>query len=221
MTVSRGNTIISEYQSGFKPTDSTINQLAYLCNEFTKVIDESKEIRVVFLDISKAFNRVWHQGLLAKFRAIGFSENIVEWFSSYFENHKQRVCLGGIVSAWLSIFAGVPQGSILGPILFSIFINDIVKYIGTNIRLFADDTILYKVVHNIDLAAAELNIDLESIKYCAKIWKVDFNPLKSKSLLITKKNRNIQHLPLIMSQNQIEEVKEHKHLSITFCRTFT
>ena len=80
------NTIISEYQSGFKPTDSTINQLTYLCNEFAKATDESKEIRVVFLDISKAFNRVWHMGLLAKLRAIGFSENIVEWFSSYLEN---------------------------------------------------------------------------------------------------------------------------------------
>ena len=120
------NTIISEFQSGFKPTDSTINQLAYLCNEFAKAIDESKEIRVVFLDISKAFDRVWHKGLLAKLRAIGFSENIVEWFSSYLENRKQRVCLGGIASAWLSIFAGVPQGSILGSILFLIFINDII-----------------------------------------------------------------------------------------------
>ena len=131
------------------------------------------------------------------------------------------VCLGGIASAWLSIFAGVPQGSILGPILFLIFIIPIVKYILTNIRLFADDTILYKVVHNIDLAAAELNIDLESIKFWATIWKVDFNPLKSKSLLITKKNQNIQHPPLIMSQSQIEEVNEHKHLGITFCRTLT
>ena len=187
------NTIISEYQSGFKSTDSTINQLAYLCNEFAKAIDESKEIRVAFLDISKAFDRVWHKGLLAKLRAIGFSENIVEWFSSYLDNRKQRVCLGGIASTWLSIFAGVPQGSILVPILFLIFINDIVNYIRTNIRLFDDDTILYKVVHNIDLAAAELNIDLESIKFWAKIWKVDFNPLKSKSLLITNENQDIQH----------------------------
>ena len=68
------NIIISEYQSGFEPTDSTINQLAYLCNEFAKAIDESKEIRVVFLDISNAFDRVWHKGLLAKLRAVGFSE---------------------------------------------------------------------------------------------------------------------------------------------------
>ena len=95
------------------------------------------------------------------------------------------------------------------------------KYIRTNIRLFADDTILYKVVRNIDLAAAELNIDLESIKFWAKIWKVDFNPLKSKSLLITKKNQNIQHPPLKMSQSHIEEINEHKHLGITFCTTLT
>ena len=87
----------------------------------------------------------------------------MEWFSSYLENRNQRVCLGGIASAWLSVFSGVPQGSILGPILILIFINDIVKYIRTNIRLFADDTILYKVVHNTDLAAAEFNIDFESM----------------------------------------------------------
>ena len=117
----------------------------------------------------------------------------MKWFSSYLENRNQRVCLGGIASAWLSIFAGVPQGSILGPIFFLIFINDIVKYIRTNIRLFADDTILYNPVDNIDQAAAELNIDLESTKSWAKIWKVDFNPLKRKPLLITKKNQNIQH----------------------------
>ena len=139
----------------------------------------------------------------------------MEWFSSYLENRKQRVCLGGIAYVWLSVFAGVPQGSILGPILFLIFINDIVKYIRTNIRLFADYTILYKVVHNIDLTAAELNIDLESNKFWAKIWKVDFSPLKSKSLLMTKNNKNIQHPPLIMSQSQLEEVNEHKHLGIT------
>ena len=76
---------------------------------------------------------------------------------------------------------------------------------------------LHRDLFNIDLSAAELNIDLESTKFWAKIWKNDFNPLKSKSLLITKMNQNIQHPPLIMSQSQIEEVKEHKNLSITFC----
>ena len=103
----------------------------------------------------------------------------MEWFSSYLENRKQRVCLGGIASAWLSIFAGVPQGSILGPILFLIFINDIMKYIRINIRLFADDTILYKVVHNIDLAAAEINIDLESIKFWPRYGKLTLTHLKA------------------------------------------
>ena len=90
----------------------------------------------------------------------------MEWFSSYFENRKQRVCLGGIASAWLSIFAGVHQGSILGPILFSIFKKRHCEIYWNQHQTFADDTILYKDVHNIDLAAAELNIDLESITFC-------------------------------------------------------
>ena len=80
--------------------------------------------------------------------------------SSYLENRKHRVCLGGIASAWLLIVTGVPLGYILGPILFLNFIINIVKYIRTNIRLFADDTILYKTVHNIDLAAAELKTSI-------------------------------------------------------------
>ena len=103
----------------------------------------------------------------------------MEWFSRYLGNCKQRVSLKGIASAWLSIFAGVPQGSILGQILFLFFTNAIVKYIRTNIRLFADDTILYKVVNNIHLAAVELDIDLKSIEFWANIWKVDLTHLKA------------------------------------------
>ena len=137
------NTIISEYHSGFKPTDSTVNQLAYVWNEFAKSIDESKEIRIVFSDKSKSVRYGLAQGLTCEMAShIAFSESILEWFSSYLENHKQRdsVCPWGIASVWLSIFVGVPQGSILGPILF--LINVIVKYIWANIRHFADDAIL-------------------------------------------------------------------------------
>lgn len=142
------NSIISPFQSGFQKGDSTINQLLFLNNEIVKALDESKEIRFVFCDISKAFDRVWHKGLLFKLRSIGISNDLIAWFSNYLSNRQRRVCIKKCYSSWKNVTAGVPQGSILGPTLFLIYINDIVKDIGANIRLFADDTSLYVIVED-------------------------------------------------------------------------
>ena len=80
--------IITEFQSSFQSGDSTINQLVYLYNEFSKAVDENKEIRVVFLDITKAFDRVWHRSLLTKLAAVGISKNMTDWFHSYLTNRQ-------------------------------------------------------------------------------------------------------------------------------------
>ncbi|MEW8548206.1 MAG: reverse transcriptase family protein [Candidatus Thiodiazotropha sp.] len=208
------HSIITEFQSGFQSGDSTVNQLTYLYNEFSKALDENKEVRVVFLDISKAFDRVWHKGLLAKLTAIGFSKDMTDWFNSYLTNRLQRVCIRGVSSSWQKINAGVPQGSILGPTLFLIFINDIVNRINSNTRLFADDTILYKVINQPISAGIELNIDLENISKWASEWLVSFQPTKTKSLIISKKRHKVDHPVLIMNQTRIDEVSQHKHLGI-------
>ena len=135
------NHVISPYQPGFQSGDSTINQLVYLINKFLQALDEGKEIRVEFRDVSKAFDRVWHKGLLFKLKSAGCSSQLLEWFSSYLSNRRQPVCFKGCNSSWLNINAGVTQGSILRPMLFVIFINDIDKGIRSNIRLFADQSI--------------------------------------------------------------------------------
>ena len=98
---------------------------------------------VVFCDISKAFDRVWHKGLLCKLKAAGITGATLRWFTDYLNGRKQRVVIPGAMSDWAYIKTGVPQGSILGPILFLVYINDIVTDFGTNIRLFANDTSLY------------------------------------------------------------------------------
>ena len=139
-------------------------------------------MRVVFCDISKSFDRVWHEGLLLKLEAAGIKgSNELTWFRSYLSNRKQRVALPGSESQWNDIRAGGPQGSIIGPLLFLLFINDIVKDIGCNIRLFADDTCLFLVVENPDTAANLLNLDLDKIMAWAKKWLVLFNPVKTES----------------------------------------
>ena len=131
-------------------------------------------------------------------------------------DRKQRVVLPGAESKWNEIRAGVPQGSILGPLLFLLFINDIVKDIGCNIRLFADDTSLFLVVENPDTAAELLNLDLDKIMAWAKRWLVRFNPVKTEAFLASRKVLKPIHLPLLMDGTQILEVDSHKHLGIIF-----
>ena len=197
------NNTIFCLQSGFVQGDSTVNQLVSIYNTFCYALDDGKEVRAVFLDISKAFDRVWHKGLLLKLNFVGIRGSLLLWFPDYLTNRRQRVVLPGDCSDWTLTKAGVPQGSILGPLLFLIFINDLVSDIETNIRLFADDTSLCIIVETPQSAARKLNNDLSKIKAWASKWLVTFNPSKSESLLISQKRSNINHPDLCMDNNVI------------------
>ena len=96
----RDNNILTPLQSGLIPKDSTIKQLTFLYNKFCQALDNGKEVRVVFCDISKAFDRVWHAGLLCKREAVGISDSLLSWFSSYLSNRRQRVTLPGVYYDW-------------------------------------------------------------------------------------------------------------------------
>ena len=143
-----------------------------------------------FCDISKAFDRVWHRGLIAKLKHYGICGPLLNWFQSYLTNRFQRAVIPGGISECLEILAGVPQGSILGPLLFIMFINDIVKEIHSNIRLFADDTSLYIIVDFPDSAAQILNVDLERLYEWAVQWLVRFNPNKQNHYFSLENLRN-------------------------------
>ena len=210
------NNMLSSLQSGFIPGDSTVNQLAYLYHMFTEALDAGKGVPTVFCDSSKAFDRVWHEGLIYKLKAARVSGDVLRWFQSYLSGRRQRVVLPGSFSEWVYIKAGVPEGSILGPLLFLLYINDIVKNIGSNIRLFADDTSLFIIVDNPTTAALCLNSDLEKLSRCAAIWLVTFNPSKNEIFLISRKINKPIHPPLYMQNVQIQEVSSHKHLGLYF-----
>ena len=211
----RDNNIITPFQSGFTPGDSPVNQLTYLCNTFCQALDSGKEVRVVFCDNSIAFDRVWHAGLIHKLRAAGISGQILKWFVCYLENRRPRLILLEAESGWNHIHAGVPQGSILGPLLFLLYINDIVNEIGSNIRLFADDTSLFIIVKNPNQAAEILNSDLLKISRWANLWLVKFNPNKNEVMLISCKTYTLSHSPIIMMNQQIQEVQFLKHLGVS------
>ena len=208
------NNLLSSLQSGFIPGDSTTNQLTFLYNTFCQALDSGKEDRAVFCDISKAFHRVWHSGLLHKLHAAGVTGEALAWFKNYLSDRKQRVVLPRTSSDWTLIRAGVPQGSIFCPLLFLLYINDIVTDISSNIRLFADDTSLYIIVDNPTTAADCLSMDLNKISRWAATWLVKLKPTKTEALLFSRKLNRPQHPPFLMQNHQMSEVEFHKHLGL-------
>ena len=160
---------------------------------------------------------IWHKGLLYKIKKFGIKGDLLKWIKSYLCNRKQRVVINGKESSYIGINAGVPQGSILGPLFFLIFINDIVIDIGCTIKLFADDTSIYIVIENVINAALEMNENLNKVNTWSKQWLVQFNPRKTESLLISRKqSAHIIHPTLYFDQIPVAEVNSHKHLGLIF-----
>jgi hypothetical protein len=206
------NDILTTCQSGFTKVDSAVNQLINITNDFDKALDSGKEIRVVFCDISKAFDRVWHKGLIHKLKQSGISGNLLKRLQNYLYGREQRVVINGSNSNWLPVKAGAPQDSILGPLLFIIFTNDIVNEINAEIKLFADDTSLYLIVDNPNDTAFLLNQDLNQLQRWSEKWLVKFNPNKTETMVISSKRNKPYHPPLQMNDQDLHVVNSHKHV---------
>lgn len=212
------NFLLSVWQSGFRPGSSTVTQLIELYHSFCDAVDNNKEIRVVFLDISKAFDKVWHKGLIFKLKKWGISGNLLDWIIDYLKDRVQRVIINGKKSEWNPISAGVPQGSVLGPLLFLVFINDLVHVVNNcEIRIFADDTCLHITIgkkDNKDDIAQLFNDDLKAIELWAKQWLVDFSAPKTETMTISKKSNRTVQPPLTFFDESITEVNSHKHVGL-------
>ena len=157
------NNLLAPNQSGFKPGDSCINQLLSITHEVYSSFDDGFEVRSVFLDIGKAFDKVWHEGILFKLQQNGITDDLLNILADFLRNRKQRVTLNGQSSSWTNVNAGVPQGSILVPLLFLIYINDLPDGLSSNTKLFADNISLFSVVHDINTSTIELTSDLKKI----------------------------------------------------------
>ena len=208
------NNLLTWKNSGFKLLDSTVLQLISLVHKMYENLDKGRNISIIFLDVSKAFDRVWHHGLIFKLKAFGIWGPLLQWFESYLSNRRQRVIIDGQCSTWYNTFAGVPQGSILGPLLFLIYMNDIVNYVTCDIRLFADDTCIFDINDNADVSFSKLNSDLVSLQGWAKQWCISFNPSKTVYMHMNRKTNMLPHAPLYFNGTVLTYVDSHKHLGV-------
>ena len=196
------NDLILPKQSGFRPGDSCTNQLLSVAHKILSAFD-GHEVRGVFLDISKAFDRAWHEGLLFKLQQYGISGELITLIKDFLSCRKQRVVLNGQHSSWPDVKVAVPQGSILGPLLFLIYINDLPNGLNSNVKLFADDTSLFSVVH-ITNSANLSNSDLSNINEWALQWKMSFNPdpvKQAQEIIFSRKTSKRNHPGLMFNNN--------------------
>ena len=201
--------LLNPNQSGFRPSDSCINQLLAITHEIFEAFDckPSFEVRSVFIEISKAFDKVWHEGLLYKLKSVGISGELYNLLEKYLSDRFQRVVLNGQKSSWRPVLASVPQGSILGPLLFLLYINDLADGLKSNAKLFADDTSLFTIVKDKNESANILNNDLQLISSWAYKWKILFNPDPKKPAqeVLFSRKKQIQNHPTISLNNiQVE-----------------
>ena len=207
------NDIISEKQAAYLKGDSTVSQLLYIVHNIRQNWTNKKVTQGLFLDVSAAFDKVWHNGLLAKLNQIGVEGTFLNTIGSYLAGRRQVVVVDGVKSEPANVQAGVPQGSRLGPLLFIIYMNDIIENLESDILIFADDTSLMATGVDPAETAQQLNRDLEKISFWASKWKVVFNAKKTKDIIFSKKCLN-NSPPLVFGDTYIERVNTHKHLGL-------
>ena len=210
----RQNGLLTPHQSGFQPGDSTINQLLSIKIYCSSENIPSLETRAVFLDLSKDFDRVWHEGLLYKLECSGISGELSTLLRSFLTNRQQRVVLNGKNSSWLTVKSGVPQGSALGTLFFLVYINDLVDGVQSDIKLFADDTSIFSAVKDKDEATESLNQDLERVRLWAWQWKMQFNCDKKEEVIFPVKRSKTEHTSFKLGLDEVARKDEHKHLGL-------
>ena len=205
--------LLSEKNSGFKKLDGTINQLINLTNKIYQGLNDEHEIAMIFLDLSKAYDRICHTRLIYKLRKLGIKGTLLKWIESYLSERSQRVVYGGTTSDFIKIFGSVPQGSILSSLLFLIYLIDIEAGIKSDMFMFADDVALMNKFKNKNTLEFEMNADLKKLNDWAYTWNMDFNPAKTEMIVFS--NKKVKSRPnIFLKEIKINQVATHKHLGI-------
>ncbi|CAF1046149.1 unnamed protein product [Didymodactylos carnosus] len=209
----RTNNLICKNQSGLVPHDSSVNQLISIVDFIANSLNEGNRLLAAFLDSSKAFDKVSHSGLLVKLRSKGLLDSLIRWFDSYLSFRCIVSMVDGNTSDELSVACGVPQGSILGPLLFLIYIDDLPLSVRSTCKLFADDVSLYITATDITTAVKVMNQDLAGIAAWSVKWVLFLNVKKCAGMVFTLDP--LATVPLLVINNiQLDYVDKHTHLGL-------
>lgn len=205
--------ILYQLQHGFRSKRSCETQLLEFQDDILRNMAKGEQTDVLIMDFSKAFDKVGHTKLLHKLHHYGIQGRTHMWIQDFLRHRTQTVVLEGEKSNPADVKSGVPQGSVLGPTLFLLYINDIAEGLTSTIRLFADDTIAYLAVKG-DEDAATLQRDLDSLARWESKWQMEFHPDKCQVLTISRKKNTINH-PYHLNGHSLTHVEKAKYLGIT------
>ena len=207
------HSILTSLQHGFRAARSCATQLIITINDLLNYFDQGTQVDVIVLDFSKAFDTVPHDRLLHKLSNYGIRNNLLKWISSFLKSRSQRVVVDGANSAWVHVDSGVPQGTVLGPLLFLAHINDLPRVIQSSCRLFADDCLLYRAIHG-PRDQQILQDDLTKLQAWASDWGMRFNASKCQ-VLRTYRTRHPVSCFYAINHHILEEVNAATYLGVT------
>ena len=183
--------ILYELQHRFRERRSCETQLIMLIDELPKTMQMGKQTDLILLDFSKAFDKVAHEKLIQKLHHYGIRGDTLKWIKDFLDNRKQAVVINRVNSNCIPVSSGVPQGSVLGPILLLVYMNDLPEQVKTSVRLFADDTAMYLALSS-HIEDQVLKNDLLSLGKWEKMWDMNFNPSKCQVLHVTLLKTSIE-----------------------------
>ena len=204
------NELFCDEQHGFVPGRNCITQLLCCLEAWTVLLDAGYPVDILYLDFRKAFDTVPHKRLLEKLKSYGIRGRLLRWIENFLQDRKQRVLVGDQKSAWSDVKSGIPQGSVLGPILFAIFINDIPDGLNSLVKIFADDTKSYRAIRD-ENDHVTLQEDIDTIYSWSEVWQLGFNLDKCHMLPLGFNNK--KHLYDI-NGDIVKTVVEEKDLGI-------
>ena len=207
------NNILSKRQHAFRKYHSCETQLINVIDDWAKSLDDKKQIDIFILDFEKAFDTVPHELLKSKLFKYGVSNQVLNWIHAFLTDRKQTVIVNGTKSDVAAVKSGVPQGTVLGPILFLAHINDIAECVTSDIRLFADDCVCYREIKNQDDCLL-LQRDIDNLGKWAKTWGMRFQPVKCNIMRLVRK-RNVIVFNYTLDGTNLELLSSIKYLGIT------
>ena len=214
------NHLLYSKQHGFCSKLSCETQLIEYTSDVLKTVQDKKQYDTVVMDFSKAFDKVSHDQLIYMLDRAGIDKQARNWIKSFLSGRSQKVIINGEESESVPVTSGVPQGSVLGPIIFLIFIDDMPQYTKhSQMRLFADDTIVYLTVSAIN-DCGKLQQDLKRLEKWEEEWQMEFHLAKCNVLRITRKKNKIT-FPYTLHGHILEEVSSAKYLGITNMKDMT